>query len=182
MQTTEKIVQSYCNYVLGLATIPNVKCDSGQYEIDILAVDPKIYGKEGRFHIECSIHITSGFSKITAIEFSEEKLKERVQKPKQRMSIGFFIERKFDVPEVLAKLKQYGFKKGQYRKVIVADGWTEEAEAIAKKRGILLWDFNQIVMALAKECEKSSKYFDDDALRTIQLLLRAQRKKEKETS
>lgn len=76
MQSTEKIVESYCNYVKGWATIPNIKCDRGQYKIDLLAVDPVRQGKAGRYHIECSVHITSAFSKLTAREFSEEKLKQ----------------------------------------------------------------------------------------------------------
>ncbi len=177
MQTTEKIVESYCNYVLRLATIPNIKCDSGQYEIDLLAVDPIRRGKAGRYHIECSVHVTPPFSKLTAREFSEEKLKRRAEKPKQRMTIGFFKERKFDVPEVLEKLSQYGFRQGDYMRVIVTDAWTDEAEALAKEYDILLWDFNQIMIELAELCAKTTKYFDDDTLRTIQLLLRAQKRK-----
>jgi hypothetical protein len=38
METTEKIVESYCRYVKQLFTIPNIKCE-GQYEIDLLADD-----------------------------------------------------------------------------------------------------------------------------------------------
>ena len=38
METTEKIVESYCRYVKGWFTLPNIKC-AGQYEVDLLAVD-----------------------------------------------------------------------------------------------------------------------------------------------
>lgn len=38
METTEKVVESYCRYVRQWFTIPNIKC-RGQYEIDLLAVD-----------------------------------------------------------------------------------------------------------------------------------------------
>ncbi len=180
MQTTEMIVESYCNYIRHWATIPNIKCDRGQYEIDLLAVDPRNMGREGRYHIECSVHITAPFSRLTAAKFSEEKLKQRVEKPRQRMTIGFFKERKFEAPEVLEKLSQYGFEPGNYRKVIVTDGWTNEAEEKAREYDILLWDFNRILLELADLCAKTTKYFEDDTLRTIQLLLRAQKKVHKD--
>jgi hypothetical protein len=35
METTEKIVESYCRYMNGWFTISNIKCPS-QYEIDLL--------------------------------------------------------------------------------------------------------------------------------------------------
>jgi len=38
METTEKIVESYCRYVKRWFTISNIKCQ-GQYEIDLLAID-----------------------------------------------------------------------------------------------------------------------------------------------
>jgi len=182
MQNTEKIVESYCNYVKGWATITNIKCDRGQYEIDILAVDPRRNDEHGRYHIECSVHITPAFSKLTDREFSEEKLKRGIEKPKQRMTIGFFKERKFEVPEVLEKLSQYGFKPGNYQRVIVADGWTDAAEVLARNNGIMLWDFNQILVEMIEFCEKQTKYYEDDTLRTIQLLLRAQRKGRRRTA
>ncbi|MDI6875056.1 hypothetical protein [Candidatus Solincola sp.] len=171
MQTTEKIVESYCNYVKGWATIPNIKCDKGQYEIDLIAIDPRSGEK---YHIECSVHITASFSKLTANKFSEEKLKKRVEAPKQRMTIGFFQWRKFEVAEVKEKLEQYGFQHGKYKKVIVAEGWTEDAEKQAQEYGIELWNFNGILKDLIEFCGKSSKYYEDDTLRTMQLLLRAQ--------
>ena len=175
METTEKIVNSYCNYILGLATIQNIKCE-GQHEIDILAVDPKKRGKNSRYHIECSVSL-SGYSKITAKPFSEEKRKQRVPAPGQRMTIGNFIERKFDNPQVLVRLGDYGFEEGKYRRVIVAMGWTDEAEERAKKAGIELWAFDDILHELAEALEGSKKYFDDDTLRTIQLFLKSQKKR-----
>jgi len=48
METTEKTVNSYCNHVKGWANIPNIKCDKGQQEIDILVIDPKRKGKKTR--------------------------------------------------------------------------------------------------------------------------------------
>jgi len=48
METTEKIIECYVRYVLRWATIPNIKCD-GQYEIDLIAIDPLNCEK---YHIE----------------------------------------------------------------------------------------------------------------------------------
>jgi len=53
METTEKIVEAYVRYVKGWATIPNIKCP-GQYEIDLLAIDPLSLG---RYHIESGVSI-----------------------------------------------------------------------------------------------------------------------------
>jgi hypothetical protein len=48
METTEKIVESYCRYVRQWFTIPNFKCE-GQYEVDLLAVDTTSPNKLGRY-------------------------------------------------------------------------------------------------------------------------------------
>jgi len=71
METTEKIVEAYVRYVKGWATIPNIKCP-GQYEIDLLAVDPKT-GK--RAHIESGVSISGGFSSLTTKPYSDADLK-----------------------------------------------------------------------------------------------------------
>jgi hypothetical protein len=51
METTEKIVEAYVRHVKRWATIPNVRCD-GQFEIDLLAIDPVTLE---RYHIETSV-------------------------------------------------------------------------------------------------------------------------------
>ena len=61
METTERVVESYVRYVKGWATIPNIRCPR-QLEIDLLAIDP-VNGQ--RYHIETSVSISSGFSKLT---------------------------------------------------------------------------------------------------------------------
>src|SRR5260370_40290920 len=114
METTEKIVESYCRYVRNWLTIPNIRCH-GQYEIDLLAVDTTNHRKLTRYHIECGVSISSGFSKLNAKEFSPDLLKDRVQGPGQRRTLGFFEERKFNVPEVREQLAKYGFVNGNYR-------------------------------------------------------------------
>jgi hypothetical protein len=65
METTEKIVEAYVRYVKRWATIPNIRCD-GQYEIDLLAIDPVSLG---RYHIETGVSVSQVFSKLTAEKF-----------------------------------------------------------------------------------------------------------------
>ena len=172
METTEKIVESYCRYVKGWFTIPNIKC-SGQYEIDLLAVDPSSNTNVKRYHIECGVSISGAYSKLTGKEFSLERLKKRVEQAGQRRTIGYFIQRKFGPKEVLSELEKYGFRRGNYTKVIVTWGWTKEAEEKADREGIILWDFRGILKEIAESCRGKKTYFTDDTLRTIQLFLRS---------
>ena len=164
METTEKIVESYCRYVLGWLTISNIKCP-GQYEVDILAIDPTRSGGKGRFHIECGVSISGGYSKLTGKEFSQERLKQRIEQAGQRRTLGYFAQRKFGPQEVLFQLERYGFREGGYKKVIVTWGWTDEAEEKAGHEGIILWDFRDILKAIAENCRGQKTYFMDDTLR-----------------
>lgn len=172
METTEKIVESYCRYVKGWFTISNIKC-SGQYEIDLLAIDASSNGNVKRYHIECGISISHAYSKLTEKEFSLAKLKTRAGQAEQRRTIGYFIHRKFGAKEVISELKKYGFKRGNYAKVIVTWGWKAEAKKKANRRKIILWDFRNILKEIAATCRYKSTYFTDDTLRTIQLFLRS---------
>jgi hypothetical protein len=172
METTEKIVESYCRHVKGWFTISNIKCE-GQYEIDLLAVDISSDTDIKRYHIECGVSISGGYSKLTAKEFSREKLKQRLEQAGQRRTIGYFIQRKFGPSEVLLGLEKYGFKGDNYKKVIVTWGWTDEASNEADHLGIQLWDFRDILEAIASACKGNKTYFMDDTLRTIQLFLRS---------
>lgn len=130
-----------------------------------------------RYHIECSVSISRGYSKLTAKKFSLEKLKERISKAGQRRTIGYFIEHKFKPEGVTDELARYGFKKGDYTRVIVTWGWTDEAAKEAKRQHIELWDFREILDAIATTCRGSRAYFADDTLRTVQLLQRSANKK-----
>ena len=176
METTEKIVESYCRYVKGWFTISNIKC-SGQYEIDLLAVDTSSDEGLKRYHIESGVSISVAYSKLTAKQFSPERLKKRVEQAGQRRTIGYFINRKFGSREVLSELEKYGFKEGNYSKVIVIWGWEEEAKEQADREGIILWDFRNIVREIAKVCCGIRTYFTDDTLRTIQLFVRAEQQR-----
>jgi len=169
METTEKIVEAYVRYVKGWATIPNIKCP-GQNEIDLLAVNPKTGRK---YHIEVTVSITSGFSKITTKKFDPILLKKRVHTAGQRRTLGFFVKKKFSAPGILETLQNHGFKKGKYKKIIVSWGWTPEAEAAAKKFKIILWRFPDILDEIAENFKNDKKYFADDTLRTLQLYAKA---------
>jgi hypothetical protein len=172
METTEKIVESYCRYVMGWFTISNIKCP-GQYEIDLLAIDPSSKASGTRYHIECGVSISVGYSKLTGKEFSRERLKQRLEQAGQRRTVGYFVQRKFGPEEVISQLEKYGFKRGGYSRVIVTWGWTDEAETEAEREGVILWDFRDILKAIADCCRGQKTYFMDDTLRTIQLFLKS---------
>lgn len=174
METTEKIVQSYCQYVRGWFTISNVKCP-GQYEVDLLAVDPSSDDDLKRYHIECGVSISHSYSKLTAKDFSQDRLKRRVEQAGQRRTIGYFVQRKFGPREVRSELRKYGFRRGNYSKVIVTWGWTDDAKKHADRRRIILWDFRDILREIADACRDKRTYFTDDTLRTVQLFVKSER-------
>ncbi len=168
METTERIVESYVRYVKGWATIPNIRC-AGQYEIDLLAIDPV---NLDRYHIEVGVSVSGAYSKLTAKPFSHEALKQRTKTAGQRRTIGYFVERKFNVPEVIETLRHFGFD-ALYGKVIVSWGWTDEAAAQAEAAGIILWDFRDLIREIGAKFKRSKTYFTDDTLRTLQLFTQA---------
>jgi len=168
METTEKIVESYCRYIKGWFTIPNIKC-KGQFEIDLLAVDAQPNRKRKRFHIECGVSISGSYSKLTITDYSDEELKIREKAAGQRRTMGYFIERKFGRPEVTAELRKYGFSRGNYSKIIVSWGWSDGAKKLADQKRIILWDFRDLLHEIAQTQRDRSTYFTDDTARTIQL-------------
>jgi hypothetical protein len=171
-ETTEKIVEAYVRYVKGWATIPNIKC-KGQYEIDLLAID-SITGK--RYHVESGVSISEGFSKLTGEAYSFNLLKQRTKQASQRRTVGYFRDRKFSSPEILAKLAEYGFRNMNYNRIIVSWGWTDDAKKQADTAGIELWDFRTIMVDIANKAY-GREYFTDDTLRTLQLLVKSLQEK-----
>jgi hypothetical protein len=93
-----------------------------------------------------------------------------VKQAGQRRTIGYFIERKFNLKQVRAELRKYGFIPGNYQKIIVTWGATPRAQALAAKRRIELWDFRDLLREIAAASRNHSTYFTDDTARTIQLL------------
>jgi hypothetical protein len=62
-----------------------IKCD-GQYEIDLLAIDPVTLKK---YHIESSVSASKGFSRLTAKAFNPDDLKIRVKVASARRTLGY---------------------------------------------------------------------------------------------
>ena len=151
METSEKIVEAYLRYIKGYATIPNIRCKGG-FEIDLLAVHPKTKKK---LHIEISVSVSASFHRL---KWDSESYIGTLKN---------YLKKKFNNPNVLAVLEEYGFEKAQ--KVVVTRGWYEDTEKKAEKHNIKLWRFYDIINELAIEFEKEKKYFTDDTLRTLQL-------------
>ncbi len=59
-----------------------------------------------RYHIKVGVSVSGTYSKLTAKPFGREHLKQRAKIAGQRHTVGYFIERKFHVPEVLETLRQ----------------------------------------------------------------------------
>jgi hypothetical protein len=172
METTEKIVESYCRYVKHWFTIPNIRC-KGQFEIDLLAVDTTAPESVRRYHVECGVSISGSHSKLTDKPFSLEDLKVRVKQAGQRRTMGYFVHRKFELPQVLTELKKYGFVPGNYERIIVTWGATTEARAVATGHNMVLWDFRDLLLEIAAAYKQQKIYFTDDTARTIQLFAMA---------
>jgi hypothetical protein len=162
-------VEAYVRYVLGWATIPNIRC-KGQLEIDLLAIDPV---KLDRYHIETSVSSSSAFSRLTAVVFDPQLLKERTQKPIMRRTLGYFIQNKFGPDAVIERLRDFGFSPDNHVRVVVTWGWTPEAKREADKANIKLWDFRKIMQKIADHIRDKRSYFTDDTLRTIHLFVHA---------
>jgi hypothetical protein len=64
--------------------------------------------------------------------------------------------------------------QGNYTRVSVTWGWTEEAAVAAKEAAVELWDFRAVISDIAEAC-KDPTYFIDDTLRTVQLFRRVHR-------
>jgi hypothetical protein len=168
METTEKIVEAYVRYVKGWATIPNLRC-AGQKEIDLFAIDPRT---DERWHIETSVSISSGFSKLTNDPYEPGEHKVRIKGATARRKLGFFLEEKFLSSAVTAKLAEYGCHEGGIRRAIVTWDCKQGVEEAAEAKGIEVWKLPDLMRAVAEEGRKGNAYFGDDTLRTITLFAR----------
>ncbi len=169
METTEKIVESYCRYVKQCFTIPNIKY-KGHYEIDLLVVDTTLR-RIKRYHVECGVSISGSYSKLTSKDFTSVDPKIRVKQAGQRRTMA--IHRKFDLHEVETELKKYEFADGNYSKIVVTWGWTPQAKEVADRENIALWDFLDLLQEIASASKDTKTYFTDDTARTIQLFAKA---------
>src|SRR5262249_5927582 len=109
----------------------------------------------------------------TSKAFNPEDLKIRVKIPAARRTLGYFRERKFAAEGVISRLQKYGFTIGNYQKIIVTWGWTNEAKNEADAADIELWDFRDVVGRIATTIQHETSYFTDDTLRTIGLYVKA---------
>jgi hypothetical protein len=172
-ETTEKIVESYVRYVKGWATISNIKCPD-QHEIDLLAINPKSLE---RYHIESSVSLPgTGFSKLTNGTFDREQMKVSSKAPTQQRTIGFFIERKFGADGIVNTLAAYGFIPGNYHKIVVTWDCEPEAKETAKQNGIEVWEFPDLLDEIVAMVGHGKQYVMDDTIRTLQMLVYAQRR------
>lgn len=91
----------------------------------------------------------------------------------QRRTLGYFAERKFGDPAVLETLGRYGFRPGNYGKVIVTWGWDPDVLEAANSKDLKLWDFRKVLQEIARATGTTRTYFTDDTLRTLQLMAMA---------
>lgn len=172
METTERIVESYYRHVLHCLTIANVKC-GGQQEVDLLAVQFGSRGVKRRFHVETSVSISTGFSKLTDRPYDEQEAKVRVKAPSQRRTLGFFKEKKFESASVVEKIADYGFHPGNYERVIVTWEAADDVIASAKLRDMTVLKMPDMLREIAEATRRDRTYYTDDTIRTLQLMAMA---------
>ena len=80
---------------------------------------------------------------------------------------------KFSSQGVRETLKKYGFRRGNYQKIIVTWSATEDAKKVAKKKGIEIWYFPELMKQIRDEIKGGRTYFVDDTLRTLHLFDKA---------
>jgi hypothetical protein len=168
METTEKIVEAYVRYVKRWATIPNIGC-GGQKEIDLLAIDPVT---NQRYHIETSVSISSGFSKLTSKPFATGDHKHRMKAASARRTLGCFLQEKFAPQSVAEALEELGCDPSGVHRVIVTWDATPDAEEQAALNGIAVWKFPELMREIADQAAQGNAYFADDTLRTLMLFAR----------
>jgi hypothetical protein len=169
VETTERIVESYVRYIKHWLTLPNIPC-AGQFEIDLLAMNPVTCE---RYHIESGVSVSGAYSKLSAKKFDPARLKERNHQAEQRRTLGYFVDRKFGDPNVVKRLRDFGFKKGNHSRIIVSWGWQAGVEAQAKAAGVILWDFRDLIKEIGEAFVEDRTYFGDDTLRTLHLFVLA---------
>jgi hypothetical protein len=171
MEASEKVVESYFRYVKKYFTIPNLTC-GGQKEIDLIGMRESD-GKVLRVHVEVSVTTSGAFKKINSKPYSEAKKKTRGGSASERVKIGYFVDSKFNDTNVISSLKDYGFSRNNYEKVIVAWDWDPTVESIAEENGIKLLRFKEILKEMMDVFGKNESYFSDDTVRLLQLLKRS---------
>lgn len=174
MNAAERIVEAYFRYVRGIFTRTSVR-HVGQVELDIIGVDPN-KSPPAFFHIESSVSISSAYSRITNKPFSPSEAKQRQKMASQRRTAGFFIEKKFFSPEVLATLKQIGCKTQNLKRILVSWEFDNAAQRVLEDKGIECLTMKKIFQELADYLAQETCDIDSEILRTIQLFVRSEPK------
>ena len=143
MEASEKVVESYFRYVKKYFTIPNLRC-GGQKEIDLIGMRESD-GKVFRVHVEVSVTTSGAFKKINSQPYSETNKKTRSGSASEKIEISYFVDSKFNDNNVISTLKDYGFSRNNYEKVIVAWDLDPTVEPIATGNGIKLLRFKEIL-------------------------------------
>jgi len=171
MKPAESIVEAYFRYCKRAFTKTNFRA-VGQVELDLIGVNHQ--SKRPLFyHVESSVSISGGFSKITTKPYSKKKVKERGKMAGQRRTAGFFINEKFYSPNVMSTLKEAGCDPKNLERVLVAWDFEDEAQEILEKRKITCLKMKKIFQELAIELAQETRDLDSDILRTIQLFVRS---------
>lgn len=177
MEATEHIVNSFCNYLLEWLTVPNIKCKGGK-EIDLLAVDPR---SGRRYHVETTGSTTGKFRFLTSKDVEQWPN----DRPAQRKFIEYFDKEKFEHASILDRLKEYGFLKGNYKKVVVT--WDISSNLISRLedgqikgriteiptyqyKGLMIWKIPDILDTFLDRPKLDNWYVSDDIYRTLQLV------------
>ncbi len=166
METTERIVEAYCRHIRGWFTLPNVRV--GNTEVDLIAQS----NLGTCYHIEVHVSVSSAFSKLTADPYvmNEERIRGRAAGARNK--IGFYVEKKFSGPSVVALFTDRGIDHSKVQKVVVA--WDAEPEALieARNHSIEVWLMPDLMLDLMASVKGSKAYHGDDTMRTIQMVER----------
>ena len=174
MEPSEKVVESYFRFMYRYFTIPNLRC-KGQKEVDLIGMRSN-NGSIEKIHVEVSLTTSGEFGKLNAKPYSPELKKTRSGSASERVKIGYFDEEKFNHPDVIATLKEYGFDESKYQKIIVAWDWEVDVEPIAKEKAIRLVRFKDILQKMQDKFGKETAYYSDDTVRLLQLLKKSEMK------
>jgi hypothetical protein len=109
---------------------------------------------------------------LTAEPFEADEYKRRGEQAAARRKLGYFVKHKFSQESVEA-LKQFGCRHNKIGKVIATWGWKAGVEDKARKHGIELGGFRDLMGEIAEHGRGKKTYFGDDTLRTLSLFVRA---------
>lgn len=170
MNASEQIVKSYFEHIKHLFTRSNIK-GVDQCELDLIGINTENGIKY--FHIETTISIADGFSKITNAQYDPETEKIRVKSAKQKKTAGYFISKKFYSEAVLKSYEKLGIDQDNLERIIVAWGFDQDAITVLNNKNIQCKCIKDIFQELADHISLETANLDDDILKTIQLLVRS---------